>query len=78
MNDDEDVPVQRLFPLMSTRISGTCEEMGKTRMADKKRQYLAILQNLAEQIFKLKKRLLSSVLCSQMIIDHGLLFYAHK
>ena len=49
-DDDEDVPEQRLFPLMSTRISGSCEEMGKTRMADKKRQYFAILQ-----IFQLKK-----------------------
>ena len=55
MNDDEDVPEQRLFPLMSTRISGSCEEMGKTRMADKKRQYFAILQSLAVQIFQLKK-----------------------
>ena len=54
-DDDEDVPVQRLFPLMSTRISGSCEEMGKTRMADKKRQYFAILQSLAVQIFQLKK-----------------------
>ena len=53
--DDEDVPEQRLFPLMSTRISGSCEEMGKTRMADKKRQYFAILQSLAVQIFQLKK-----------------------
>ena len=75
MNDDEDVPEQRLFPLMSTRISGSCEEMGKTRMADKKRQYFAILQSLAVQIFQLKKFLWSqiikdnglSVLCSQMI-----------
>ena len=55
MNDDEDVPEQRLFPLMSTRISGSCEEMGKTRMADKKRQYFAILQSVAVQIFQLKK-----------------------
>ena len=55
MNDDEDVPEQRLFPLMSTRISGSCEEMGKTRMADKKRQYFAILQSLAVQTFQLKK-----------------------
>ena len=55
MNDDEDVPEQRLFPLMSTRISGSCEEMGKTRMADKKRQYFAILHSLAVQIFQLKK-----------------------
>ena len=54
-DDDEDVPEQRLFPLMSTRISGSCEEMGKTRMADKKRQYFAILQSLAVQIFQLKK-----------------------
>ena len=53
--DDEDVPEQRLFPLMSTRISGSCEEMGKTRMADKKRQYFAILQSVAVQIFQLKK-----------------------
>ena len=55
MNDDEDVPEQRLFPSMSTRISGSCEEMGKTRMADKKRQYFAILQSVAVQIFQLKK-----------------------
>ena len=55
MNDDEDVPEQRLFPLMSTRISGSCEEMGKTRMADKKTQYFAILQSVAVQIFQLKK-----------------------
>ena len=56
MNENaEDVPVQRLFPLMSTRISGSCEEMGKTRMADKKRQYFAILQSVAVQIFQLKK-----------------------
>ena len=55
MNDDEDVPEQRLFPLMSTRISGSCEEMGKTRMADTKRQYFAILQSVAVQIFQLKK-----------------------
>ena len=54
-DDDEDVPEQRLFPLMSTRISGSCEEMGKTRMADKKRQYFAILQSVAVQIFQLKK-----------------------
>ena len=54
-DDDEDVPEQRLFPLMSTRISGSCEEMDKTRMADKKRQYFAILQSLAVQIFQLKK-----------------------
>ena len=54
-HDDEDVPEQRLFPLMSTRIQGSCEEMGKTRMADKKRQYFAILQSLAVQIFQLKK-----------------------
>ena len=73
MNDDEDVPEQRLFPLMSTRISGSCEEMGKTRMADKKRQYFAILQSLAVQIFQLKK-----FLWSQIIKDNGLLFYAHK
>ena len=55
MNDDEDVPEQRLFPLMSTRILVSCEEMGKTRMADKKRQYFAILQSVAVQIFQLKK-----------------------
>ena len=55
MNHDEDVPEQRLFPLMSTRISGSCEEMGKTRMADKKRQYFVILQSVAVQIFQLKK-----------------------
>ena len=55
MNDDEDVPIQRLFPLMSTRISGSCVEMGKTRMANKQRQYFAILQSLTKQIFQLKK-----------------------